>query len=253
MLKKEKRQAIKLASKLTLASAFWIPSQASAQANPYHIGMEYCRMVQSGIDRDKAWEYIVENLASGAVNNSFTQGDPYAPWSPQRTLGGSLGYGVGTGIAQGISVGIQLKRMKPDIERVISSNCPAGGRENYKEASPKTSNVSTDTIPIIEKESIKKWNSPGVLGFHYDCTTDNQGRAKECRIKSLVRGLPAQKDGRIRVGDKFTQINGRAVAGLTAQDLQNLLGGPVGSYKTLIILTNTGEIPVTLISADPNI
>ena len=101
----------------------FIPAKAQVQLNPYQVGMEFCNMVKSGISRDKAWDYIVENIATGATNNAFSSsGDRYAPWSPNRTIGGSLGQGIGIGISQGIIVGSQLKKMKPDIERVIASN-----------------------------------------------------------------------------------------------------------------------------------
>ena len=42
-------------------------AQAQVQLNPYQVGMEFCNMVKSGISRDKAWDYIVENIATGAT------------------------------------------------------------------------------------------------------------------------------------------------------------------------------------------
>jgi hypothetical protein len=33
----------------------------------------------------------------------------------------------GNSSAVGIAIGMQLRKIKPDIERVIAANCPAGG------------------------------------------------------------------------------------------------------------------------------
>ena len=129
---------------------FFSPLAAEAQLNPYQIGMQYCQMVNSGLSRKKAWNYIVDNIATNAVNNAYSSsGDPFAPWSPRRSLGGSLGFGIGTGISQGIMVGTQLRRMKPDIERVIQNNCPAG----YSRPSTSTSEAFDKSSP-----SYCNWN-----------------------------------------------------------------------------------------------
>ena len=127
------------------------PLAAEAQLNPYQIGMQYCQMANSGISRKKAWNYIVDNIASNAVNNAYgSAGDPFAPWSSRQSLGGSLGFGIGTGLSQGIMLGTQLRRMKPDIERVIQNNCPA----RYSRPSTSTS------------EAFDKSHQVSAIGIH---------------------------------------------------------------------------------------
>lgn len=105
---------------LFIASA----SPALAQPDPYQIGMQYCQMRDSGVSDEKAWDYIIKGYAS-ASPYGVNRGDPYAPWSPTRTLGGT----IGSGIASGIAMGMQLRAMKGDIQQVINSNCPNGRLE----------------------------------------------------------------------------------------------------------------------------
>lgn len=98
-----------------------LSTPARSQMNPYQIGMEFCSMVSNGVSRKKAWNYVV----SSYVNSSpfgVNRGDPYAPWSPTRSIGGA----IGSGLASGIAAGMQLRAMKGDIEAVINSNCPEG-------------------------------------------------------------------------------------------------------------------------------
>jgi len=104
-----------------LLIASFIPLSARAQMNPYQIGMQYCQMVQNGVSRNKAWNYVISSYAN---TSSFgvNRGDPYAPWSPTSTFGGA----IGSGLASGIAMGMELRSMKGDIQRVINNNCPAG-------------------------------------------------------------------------------------------------------------------------------
>lgn len=114
---------------LLLIPAFLVTQlPVRAQMNPYQIGMEFCGMVNNGVSRKKAWNYVI----SSYVNSSpfgVNRGDPYAPWSPTRTLGGA----IGSGLASGIAAGMQLRSMKGDIEAVIDSNCPEGVQWNPSE------------------------------------------------------------------------------------------------------------------------
>jgi len=100
---------------------------AIAQTDPYSIGMQYCQMVNNGIERNKAWDYVISNYANASpygVNSLYGRSDPFAPWSPTRTMPGALGSGIGAGLASGIAMGMQLRRMKGDIQAVINQNCP---------------------------------------------------------------------------------------------------------------------------------
>ena len=106
---------------LVLPLSFACTSPVEAQMNPYQIGMQYCQMVNSGMSRDRAWDYVIQTY-SNTSPYGLNRGDPYAPWSPTRTLGGA----IGSGLASGLMLGMQLRGMKNDIERVVNQNCPAG-------------------------------------------------------------------------------------------------------------------------------
>jgi hypothetical protein len=136
--------------------------------------------------------------------------------------------------------------MKPDIERVVDANCPAAG---IADGAPQQSSQGPPPAsqPIVESDTVK-WDSPGVLGFSYDCTLSSKGKITECKVISLVRGFPAHKDGRIRPGDRLLKVNGKQVAGLTSKEIKELLGGEVGSRKELLLLTDGREISVKLTS-----
>jgi len=117
---------------------------AMAQMNPYQIGMQYCQMINSGMSRKKAWDYSIQSYANTS-SYGVNQGDPFAPWSPTRSLGGA----IGSGIASGLTMGLQLRGMKGDIQKVINSNCPSqnptNGQSAYKNensAACKDSSVS---------------------------------------------------------------------------------------------------------------
>lgn len=131
---------------------FLSPLAAEAQLNPYQIGMQYCQIVNSGLSRKKAWNYVIESYASSSPYDSsrlLNRGDPYAPWSPNNSLGGLAGSAIGAGLASGIAIGMQLRRMKPDIEKVIQNNCPAG----YSRPSTSTSEAFDKSSP-----SYCNWN-----------------------------------------------------------------------------------------------
>jgi len=115
------------AALVTCLALFGGTPPARSQNDPYSIGMQYCQMVNNGIDRKKAWDYTVSSFANTSqygVNNLFSGTDRFAPWSPTRTIPGALGSGIGAGIASGIAVGMELRRMKVDIQTVINQNCP---------------------------------------------------------------------------------------------------------------------------------
>jgi hypothetical protein len=95
------------------------PTVAFAQMNPYQLGMQYCQMVNNGISREKAWKYTIDSYMNSNPYG-LNSGDPYAPWSPTRTLGGA----IGSGLASGLIMGSQLKAMKGEIDQVINTNCP---------------------------------------------------------------------------------------------------------------------------------
>ncbi len=83
-------------------------------------------MVRSGMDAGESWRMVSNNFINGRTT-TMSRGDPYAPWSPNRTWSGAIGAGVGEGIAGGIMTGMALRRMQPDIIRTTDANCPEFG------------------------------------------------------------------------------------------------------------------------------
>jgi len=227
-----------------------ISAIAQVQLNPYQVGMEYCNMVKSGISRKKAWDYIIENIATGATNNQFNRSDPYSPWSPNRSIGGALGQGIGVGITQGIMVGSQLKKMRPDIERVIAANCPIGGSgSNYPSNQTKPSIEDLWEKQYSSQEPMPKATTKGVIGIGFACTHSAESqKSDDCRVVRIVKNTPAYKDGRLRVGDKFLEINGRKVKQITQDELAKLIGGEPGTYVTILVEGNPR--PITIQRAD---
>ena len=241
-----------------------ISAIAQVQLNPYQIGMEYCNMVKSGISRKKAWDYIIENIATGATNNQFSRSDPYAPWSPSRTIGGSLGQGIGVGISQGIMVGSQLKRMRPDIEKVIAANCPIGGSSSNSPSNEWKPAADPWDPDYLQAQPLQKPSTKGIVGIGFTCAhsvekiqafkragnadeLDNE-KSDDCRVTHIVKNTPAYKDGRLRVGDKILEVNGRKAKQITQNELGKLIGGEPGTYAT--ILVDGSPMPITIKRAE---
>ncbi|QNI65698.1 PDZ domain family protein [Synechococcus sp. A15-44] len=214
-------------------------------------------MVKSGISREKAWDYIIENIATGATNNQFSRSDPYAPWSPSRSIGGSLGQGIGIGITQGIMVGSQLKKMRPDIERVIAANCPIGGSvRNYPSNQTKPSADDPWKKEYSSQEPLRKATTKGVIGIGVKCAYSAQkvkklqpdelrnAKSDDCRVVRIVKNTPAYKDGRLRVGDKILEVNGQKVKQITQEELSKLIGGEPGTYATILVDGNSRPITI---------
>lgn len=127
------------------------PRAAVAQMNPYQIGMQYCQMVNNGVSRKKAWDYVISSYANTSPFG-VNRGDPYAPWSPTNTIGGA----IGSGIASGIAMGLQLRSMKGDIQRVINTNCPGG---NSADGSFGSGSGSFQKMPNVTERDIQIFNS----------------------------------------------------------------------------------------------
>lgn len=234
-----------------------ISAIAQVQLNPYQVGMEYCNMVKSGISREKAWDYIIESIATGATNNQFSRSDPYAPWSPNRSIGGALGQGIGVGITQGIMVGSQLKRMRPDIERVISANCPIGGSgKNYPSNKLKPPSVDPWEQKYSSPGPLKKATTKGIVGVGFSCAYSadkvqrlppdelEKEKSDDCRVVRIIKNGPAYKDGRLRVGDKILEVNGQKAKQISQNELADLLGGEPGTFATILVDGNPRPITI---------
>lgn len=68
------------------------------------------------------------------------------------------------------------------------------------------------------------------LNFAND-ESDNQ-----LRVKSILKGGSAEKNGSIRVGDILISVGGNDIQGIPASELRNILRGEVGKSVTLTLL-----------------
>ena len=68
---------------LPLLAVLALPTAVNAD-NAYGYGMQLCQMMRSGMDPSDA-EKIVNDSIMNSVPPSYSNSDPYAPWSPTRT------------------------------------------------------------------------------------------------------------------------------------------------------------------------
>ena len=172
-----------------------------------------------------------------------------------------MGQGIGIGITQGIMVGSQLKKMRPDIERVIAANCPIGGSgSSYPSNQTKPSVDDLWEKQYSSQEPIRKPTTKGIIGIAFSCAysaekvkrlsveeLDNE-KSDDCRVVRIIENTPAYKDGRLRVGDKFLEVNGRKAKQISRTELAKLLGGEPGTYATILVEGNPR--PITIQRAD---
>ena len=76
---------------------------------------------------------------------------------------------------------------------------------------------------------------------------DNE-KSDDCRVTRIIKNTPAYEDGRLRVGDKILEVNGRKVKQITQNELGKLLGGEPGTYATILVEGNPR--PITIQRAD---
>ena len=93
-----------------------MPNAAEASATPYAVASRMCEMMNNGVSRNKAWEYVITEYTQGQM------GTMSATFGPPR-LGG-LGGGIGYGIAHGIQAGISLRNMRSEVFGLTSRMCP---------------------------------------------------------------------------------------------------------------------------------
>lgn len=168
---------------------------ATAQMNPYQIGMQYCQMVNSGMSRKKAWDYSIQSYANTSPYG-VNQGDPFAPWSPTRSFGGA----IGSGIASGLAMGLQLRGMKGDIQKVINSNCPNSGSFGGQKSEDKINNPSLNR----DLSHYCRWNpweqgcKDGSINASQKETSNSEChralRKYDCNYETYLEANPSMRD-----------------------------------------------------------
>ncbi len=67
-------------------------------------------------------------------------------------------------------------------------------------------------------------------------------------ITQVFQGSPAEKAG-LQMGDRIKQVDGKDVAGLTAEEVANLIKGPEGTSVRIVVQRGTGDRSVTITRA----
>uniref|UniRef100_A0A6T8JNH4 PDZ domain-containing protein n=1 Tax=Hemiselmis andersenii TaxID=464988 RepID=A0A6T8JNH4_HEMAN len=82
----------------------------------------------------------------------------------------------------------------------------------------------------------------GIGAYFQRSTSDSNGLA----VKSLLKGSPAQRNGRIAVGDVVLSVNGDKVYGKKLADLAGVLLGPTGSKVSMTFRSSTTQEEYTV-------
>lgn len=154
--------------------------------------------------------------------------------------------------------------MRPDIERVIAANCPIGGSGSSSPSNEWKPSNDPWNPDYLKSQPLRKPTSKGIIGIGYTCghsvkkiqkyqlagnldALDNE-ESDDCRVTRIIKNTPAYEDGRLRVGDKILEVNGRKVKQITQNELGKLLGGEPGTYATILVEGNPR--PITIQRAD---
>ena len=75
-----------------------------------------------------------------------------------------------------------------------------------------------------------------------------RGSTGAVRVRSLIEGGAAARDGRVRAGDRILAVDRRETAALSKSDVIQLIAGPVGTPVELLLSRGAGgSFSVTLI------
>ncbi|XP_004849771.1 E3 ubiquitin-protein ligase LNX isoform X2 [Heterocephalus glaber] len=85
------------------------------------------------------------------------------------------------------------------------------------------------------KDVVLRRNTAGSLGFCIVGGYEENSGHKPFFIKSIVEGMPAYKDGRIRCGDILLAVNGRSTSGMTPACLTKMLKDLKGRITLTIV------------------
>jgi len=155
-----------------------------------------------------------------------------------------------------------ISRMCPEMLNSISAQgdiSPQWDAEmcrKYPESGKKYCNLgklSDEKVPAqtiaLDNKSLS-YKTPGVIGIGFDCISNGQPSTSYCEevfIRGLAKGGAAEKDGRIRRGDKLLEVNGQRVKGKTHNEISLLIGGDPGTYVLVVIDAEGFQRPITLL------
>uniref|UniRef100_A0A7S0YZ26 PDZ domain-containing protein n=1 Tax=Hemiselmis tepida TaxID=464990 RepID=A0A7S0YZ26_9CRYP len=126
-----------------------------------------------------------------------------------------------------------------NITRTVISNTGSGAPEerNTRPGALDDAHSAATTPP--------NGSSPekvGIGAYFQRSTSDANGLA----VKSLLKGSPAQRSGRIAVGDVVLAVNGDRVYGKKLADLAGVLLGPSGSKVSMTFKSCTTQEEYTV-------
>ena len=127
------------------------PTSVKATPGPYGVASRMCEMMNSGISRQQAWKYVVDEYA-----NSSMQGWSQT-WGAPRFGGGlfgTLGGGIGHGIASGLRIGMELRGMRNEVASLVNNMCGSGSYAQQQPQSGGHTNDSETTTFVLTGQGV---------------------------------------------------------------------------------------------------
>ena len=157
---------------------------------------------------------------------------------------------MSTSFASGIA-GLLNNRdgMQSQIDYYTSKMCPDVSTDHHYPPTP-DSGTAESTLSSAENSIEKKYLTQGVIGIAINCLTNGRSSASRCDdvfIVGLAKDGPADKDGRIRKGDRLIEVNGQRIRGKGSKEIALLIGGEPGTYVVLVVEVNGSPRPITLL------
>ena len=129
----------------------------AAMTSPYAVAERMCSMVNGGLSRSQAWNYIVDEYTKSSMQNwSQTWGQP--------RMGSFGGGAIGYGLASGIRIGMELRSMRSEVFGLSASMCGGGPSRIETVAVPEEEPSSTATSNSqTAKPAVESCTGPTVL------------------------------------------------------------------------------------------
>lgn len=139
---------------LTIAIA---GAPVAAMTSPYAVAERMCSMVNGGLSRSQAWNYIVDEYTKGSMQGwSQTWGQP--------RMGSFGGGAIGYGLASGIRIGMELRSMRSEVFGLTASMCGGGPSRIETVVAPVTKPSDTDSSKTqTAKPAVEGCTGPAIL------------------------------------------------------------------------------------------